>query len=71
MKIDEEDDEEIEIKKEEMVAEKWRSSNEKDVEGILGYVLEVFAIPLSHIHHHEQDKEKIDGEGEEMVMKDR
>ncbi len=37
----------------------------------MGFRLEVSSIPLSPVHPQEYDKEKIDVEGGEVVMKDR
>ena len=71
MNTNDENEEEAETKMEEPMAKKQRRSKEKDSEGILDFGPEISAIPLSPIHPQEQDKEKKDGEGGEVVIKDR
>ena len=41
-----------------------------EAKGILGLGPKISGIPLSLIHPQEQEREKIDGEGGEVVMKD-
>lgn len=71
MKFDDEDEEETKIIRKEPIAKKWKRDKEMEAKGFFGSRLEISAIPLSPIHPQEQEKEKIGGEGGEVIMMDR